>query len=104
MLHLRLRKALFHTDLKRTNGETAIQSPCIKGYRGRVPRNRQRLPPSSLLVENASARHHPACPKGHSLGPRNFRSRLATNRESSLNKPDIRINSRALDEAAVSLR
>jgi len=43
----------------------------------RVRRKRQRLP-SSLLIENASARHHPACRRGLSLGPRHFRSRLAT--------------------------
>ena len=50
---------------------------------GRVPRKRQRLP-SSLLIENAPAPHHPADPKSHPLGPRHFRSRLATYRQVSM--------------------
>src|SRR5205814_4746693 len=60
------------------------ESPCAAPKRhsisiriGRVRRKRQRLP-SSLLIENASARQRPAFPNHHLLGPRRFRSRLAT--------------------------
>jgi hypothetical protein len=54
------------TQLKRKKHSSSI-----------VGRARQRLP-SSLLIGDAPARHHPAGPKSHVLGPRHLRSRLAT--------------------------
>src|SRR5438067_12477169 len=70
---------LFQTPRKRTNGETAIQSPYIR-LGVRVPRKRQRVR-SSPLIGSASARHHSLLAKVPALGPSHSRSRLATRQD-----------------------